>query len=190
MLYAMLFTYAAISIFVGYGGLSTLLSGGASPRSVRMWISTLANAFLWPLLPLIVFGRWSVRFFTLDIYEEKDPLKKFLAQYQHCKTIADIPNIEPIKTPATMQIGNANRKRIVNAWLAHFGSRCPDCGVTMDKTKTDGTKPTIDHIFARSLGGTHDLQNLRICCEKCNKDKGLKELEINHLIRHQRNVAK
>jgi 5-methylcytosine-specific restriction endonuclease McrA len=44
--------------------------------------------------------------------------------------------------------------------MARDGQRCVRCGSTKDLT--------IDHIFPRSLGGTHALANLRTLCRACN----------------------
>lgn len=62
------------------------------------------------------------------------------------------------------------------SWLSHHkraellerdGHQCP-CGATDDLT--------IDHIHPISMGGTDDMDNLRILCRRCNsskKDRGL-----------------
>lgn len=44
--------------------------------------------------------------------------------------------------------------------FARDGHRCLRCGATDDLT--------VDHIFPRSIGGTHALANLRTLCRPCN----------------------
>lgn len=34
---------------------------------------------------------------------------------------------------------------------------------------------TVDHVVARSLGGRHRMDNLQICCFKCNNEKSKTE---------------
>jgi hypothetical protein len=47
--------------------------------------------------------------------------------------------------------------------LDRDGGRCLECGATEDLT--------IDHIVPRSKGGTHDDDNLRTLCRRCNSAK-------------------
>jgi hypothetical protein len=49
------------------------------------------------------------------------------------------------------------------------GWRCCYCHVP--------TAATIEHIQARSKGGKHEIENLRVCCPYCNTRKGTKSLE-------------
>ncbi len=44
--------------------------------------------------------------------------------------------------------------------LARDGYKCVRCGST--------DHPSVDHIFPRSMGGTHALTNLRTLCRSCN----------------------
>ncbi len=43
--------------------------------------------------------------------------------------------------------------------------RCPGCNVGI------AGKFHIDHVVSRSSGGSHDLKNLQLLCEKCNRAK-------------------
>ena len=45
------------------------------------------------------------------------------------------------------------------------GRLCQICG-------TDQGEMHIDHIIPRKVGGTHDLDNLRVLCKSCNLRKG------------------
>lgn len=47
------------------------------------------------------------------------------------------------------------------------GHICAICG-------TDEGILHIDHIIPRFSGGTHDLENLRVLCKRCNLRKGTK----------------
>jgi len=60
-------------------------------------------------------------------------------------------------------VSKALKKRIVQM----YGRKCFACG----RTLTVG-EITIDHIVARSLGGTGDQVNLQVLCNKCNNAKG------------------
>lgn len=52
---------------------------------------------------------------------------------------------------------------------------CHNSLVLGDNTKF--TKPTLDHILARSKGGSDLPENLITSCESCNKSKGTKDFE-------------
>jgi 5-methylcytosine-specific restriction endonuclease McrA len=45
------------------------------------------------------------------------------------------------------------------------GRFCQICG-------TDEGEMHIDHVIPRKVGGTHDLDNLRVLCKSCNLRKG------------------
>jgi 5-methylcytosine-specific restriction endonuclease McrA len=49
--------------------------------------------------------------------------------------------------------------------FARDGRMCQICG-------TDQGEMHIDHIIPRKVGGTHDLDNLRVLCKSCNLRKG------------------
>lgn len=61
--------------------------------------------------------------------------------------------------------------------------RCYLCGVRLgNEPGTDGLgrevrRMTIDHVRARSKGGSNDPKNLRACCESCNNRKGSRHLD-------------
>ena len=57
----------------------------------------------------------------------------------------------------------AQRERVFN----RDGRCCAICG-------TDEGEMHIDHIIPRKVGGTHDLDNLRVLCKSCNLRKGAK----------------
>lgn len=46
-----------------------------------------------------------------------------------------------------------------------LGKPCAYCGEVMKKV-------TIDHFWAKSLGGESKINNYIACCEQCNQDKG------------------
>jgi len=55
----------------------------------------------------------------------------------------------------------SQRERVFN----RDGRSCAICG-------TDEGEMHIDHIIPRKAGGTHDLDNLRVLCKRCNLRKG------------------
>ena len=58
---------------------------------------------------------------------------------------------------------NENIKNVVDILLKRDGAQCPVCG----KKLTDKNM-CIDHIFPKGLGGSDDLDNLRLLCGECN----------------------
>lgn len=67
---------------------------------------------------------------------------------------------------------NKSKRRLISgkkrhAVFARDNYRCQICGATVD----DGAKLHIDHILPVSKGGTNDITNLQILCEKCNLGK-------------------
>jgi 5-methylcytosine-specific restriction endonuclease McrA len=54
------------------------------------------------------------------------------------------------------------------------GSDCGICGLPVDMTlaRSDGLDcPSVDHIVPRSLGGSHDAENLQLAHLSCNMAK-------------------
>ena len=54
--------------------------------------------------------------------------------------------------------------KALNELLATWTGTCPLCG--------NGASPTIDHIIAIAVGGSHTLDNLQLICKSCNSTKG------------------
>lgn len=54
------------------------------------------------------------------------------------------------------------------------GSPCPYCGVTMNRDRgwNGPEAPSRDHRIPRARGGLNVVQNIIICCRRCNEDKG------------------
>ena len=50
--------------------------------------------------------------------------------------------------------------------------RCLICGAPLRFDASTGEGATVEHITARSLGGTNDLLNLGITHARCNHEKG------------------
>lgn len=66
-------------------------------------------------------------------------------------------NTEPTEhIPSGVNLPNNLRQKIIN----RDGGRCVRCGSKDDLT--------VDHIFPKSVGGTHAETNLRCLCRKCN----------------------
>jgi 5-methylcytosine-specific restriction endonuclease McrA len=66
----------------------------------------------------------------------------------------------------------AQRRRIRDRLMTHYGGRCFYCGTVT--VSSDGTGPhlpqeaTIDHIIPRSKGGRNRLTNAVLSCRACN----------------------
>lgn len=74
-----------------------------------------------------------------------------------------------------------------NEWLhlmREFDWKCFYC-----ETKLNDNNRTIDHIIAKHIGGTNDINNFVPCCRKCNGNKGTKDIfkwaEEIHLSSHK-----
>lgn len=63
---------------------------------------------------------------------------------------------------------NAAYQETRRAVLERDGYRCLACGATDNLD--------VDHIVARSRGGTSDQSNLQVLCDRCNSRKGTKTI--------------
>jgi hypothetical protein len=68
--------------------------------------------------------------------------------------------------PSHRELGTQRWKDQRLRVLKRDGYICAYCG-------NDATQ--VDHVIARKLGGSHDLENLVACCAPCNSAKGAKE---------------
>lgn len=65
------------------------------------------------------------------------------------------------------------RKRALHLAQAQGIDRCPYCRVTLDYvTSRTPSSAEPDHVFAHASGGQDTLDNLLVCCRKCNQSKG------------------
>lgn len=65
-------------------------------------------------------------------------------------------HVQDITTPNGVNLTAKIRQKVYD----RDGRKCVRCGATEDLT--------VDHIFPRSIGGTHALANLRTLCRSCN----------------------
>jgi 5-methylcytosine-specific restriction endonuclease McrA len=63
--------------------------------------------------------------------------------------------------------------------LQMYGRKCFACGKTLSDDEI-----TIDHIVARSRGGTGDQANLQVLCGECNRTKGDTMVEESEAVLH------
>jgi 5-methylcytosine-specific restriction endonuclease McrA len=63
------------------------------------------------------------------------------------------------------------------------GFNCPICGVVMainnGQTDIESHVYSIEHILPLSKGGENDIENLTICCRKCNCENNEKDKEFD-----------
>ncbi len=64
--------------------------------------------------------------------------------------------------------------------LQKQGYKCLHCRCNF---YLDPEKATIDHILARSNGGTNNIENLQILCRDCHDKKTVKEKSDNYSVR-------
>lgn len=177
MIYGLITAYLAIAFSVGIGGYLSLVND-KNPGLLRwFWLLVVGHGIFWPFVVSAIFGHWSMKT-ILKIKQVTNPVKSFLDQYRTGKTFADIPNCEPLQTKNKNKINSKTKRKLLNLWFLEFGSECPDCGCQMNFINNCKQQATVDHIRARSLGGTHALNNLRICCKNCNLKKNTIEIVL------------
>lgn len=65
------------------------------------------------------------------------------------------------------------RKRALHLAQAQGISNCPYCARPLDyETSRTPASAEPDHIVAYAKGGQDRLENLLVCCRKCNQSKG------------------
>lgn len=70
-------------------------------------------------------------------------------------------------------ITRGGRKYAVEVLMRKQNGRCAYCDIALSiKGALGWPTPTIDHIMPRSKGGVSLLENLCVCCKKCNREKG------------------
>lgn len=76
----------------------------------------------------------------------------------------------PPRPSFTTMKPNSIRKKL--AVLSKTSGHCYYCGcnLTVDSV-------CLDHVLAKSKGGTRELHNLVPCCIKCNSSKGTKSID-------------
>lgn len=99
---------------------------------------------------------------------------------QAAQIIADWKEENPDKVRAAGRRGAARRRALKKGApvglvpaakleeMIAAATRCPDCGLRFTKKRPKA----IDHVAALSVGGYHDITNLRIICRSCNSSKG------------------
>lgn len=65
------------------------------------------------------------------------------------------------------------RKRALHLAQAQGIDRCPYCRVELDyETSRTPASAEPDHVIAHANGGQDRVDNVAICCRKCNQSKG------------------
>lgn len=63
-------------------------------------------------------------------------------------------------------------EELVNILSEQYGLVCNYCGVSLR-----GRNISVDHVIPVAFGGTHDIENLKLCCVSCNVKKRTITLE-------------
>jgi 5-methylcytosine-specific restriction endonuclease McrA len=87
------------------------------------------------------------------------------------RTVCETNDLRPVWAWKNSQKWSVDYER----FLAKCGETCACCGSPLNYglgknnvDKLDIHTPSTDHIRPRSVGGTNDLDNLRIICNRCN----------------------
>ena len=102
------------------------------------------------------------------------------------RTVCETKNLRPVWAHK-----NANKWGVdVEQFLRLCGDVCSCCGSELDYglgynnvDKQDVNTPSTDHIIPKSLGGTNDIENLWIICNRCNLLKNNSTAEDIHRYR-------
>lgn len=74
------------------------------------------------------------------------------------------------------------------------GNMCKICGVQMVKSdgggKLQDNVMTVDHIIPTHTGGTNDISNLQLVCNKCNQKKNSEIPEEYLLMKKEKTTKK
>jgi 5-methylcytosine-specific restriction endonuclease McrA len=71
------------------------------------------------------------------------------------------------------------RAKALRAAQAQGITNCPDCGTLLDyETGRLPASAEADHIIPHARGGQDTLDNIRICCRRCNQKRGAKRLGV------------
>lgn len=73
------------------------------------------------------------------------------------------------KYPETFAISSIDLDSMEQWFMDQRGKACSYCG--------KATMPVMDHVIPLSRGGKHELDNLKVCCSRCNSFKGAQTLE-------------
>lgn len=73
--------------------------------------------------------------------------------------------------------GGSRSTKLFDLVYSTYEPMCHLCGKWIDMDATDNWKPTVDHIIARSHGGTDALENCRPCHFICNSTRQNRPVE-------------
>lgn len=94
--------------------------------------------------------------------ERKTPLKR-----TGFKKKPVVKHQKPVAANTTPPPAGVKRLKLCWRLAERDGPRCHYCDRTLDLEEM-----TLDHIKPQSLGGTHAIKNLVLCCKPCNSWKG------------------
>ncbi|MFF2029525.1 HNH endonuclease [Arthrobacter sp. NPDC058192] len=65
------------------------------------------------------------------------------------------------------------RRRMLHLAQAQGIERCPYCQVNLDyQVSLKPSSAETDHVIAHAKGGQDHVDNLAVCCRRCNQPKG------------------
>jgi 5-methylcytosine-specific restriction endonuclease McrA len=79
-----------------------------------------------------------------------------------------------------MSEGFGNNKRVVQELIDRDGTKCHYCGCELVFKYSGYVENgySIDHVKAKAMGGSEDLDNLLLACRSCNSRKGSRDYAI------------
>jgi 5-methylcytosine-specific restriction endonuclease McrA len=75
---------------------------------------------------------------------------------------------------ASWKVGSRQDRVSRAAIIERDGSMCHICG-----KKCEASEIHLDHVVPLAKGGTHDAENLRVACAKCNLEKGARTVDVS-----------
>ena len=64
----------------------------------------------------------------------------------------------------------SEHERLIAAYIAEHGYRCPVCGLEVERL-------TVDHLDPRARGGAAAGGEKRVICDRCNKRRGARMMK-------------
>lgn len=125
--------------------------------------------------------------------ERQERSRKGHRTRQHNAWVSD-PLVHSLITAKALPMTVAQKRDARDQIMMRDGVGCCYCGTTLQIRRPDDKNyATIEHVVPVALGGSHALTNLKLCCLKCNSERGKKMSRsrdnVVHLVATKRKEA-